>query len=401
MYYGNKHNGDLILKKNQKVLLILIFIIISVTGIFLGLNSLSTEKKKIYSYDIKLAFPNLTFNHPVGIYEPGDGTNRIFILEQRGIIYVFNNTANVTKREIFLDIQEKVIFQGEMGLLGLAFHPNYNINGYFYIDYVTDDPRRTIISRFTVNSTDPNKANSSSEINILSVEQPFTNHNGGQIIFGPDDYLYIGLGDGGSGGDPYGNAQNLNTLLGSILRIDVDSGDPYSIPPDNPFVNTTYRREIYAYGLRNPWRFSFDNETGWLWAADNGQSSWEEIDIIEKGKNYGWNIMEGAHCYLPPFACNTTNLELPIFEYSHDVGHSIIGGFVYYGPSLLNLTGSYIYGDYEYGQIWALEYDGIHKTNNTILVNTDLEITSFGIDASSELYFCAFDGNIYKLIESV
>ena len=386
------------MKRNVKIGLILLIFIIVFASIFIGWNLIPKEKKS-YDYNIKLAFPNLTFDHPVGIYEPGDGSNRIFILEQQGVIYVFDNNENITSKEVFLNISENVIFKGEMGLLGLAFHPNYEVNGYFYIDYVSDDPRRSIISRFSVNSTDPNKGNKSSEVILLTVEQPFTNHNGGQIVFGPDGYLYIGFGDGGSGGDPFGNAQNLNSLLGSIIRIDIDSGYPYSIPSDNPFVNTSYRQEIYAYGLRNPWRFCFDNETGWLWAADNGQSSWEEIDLIEKGKNYGWNIMEGAHCYKAFYECDTTGLEYPIFEYSHSIGHSIIGGFVYRGNRLLNLTGSYLYGDYEYGQIWALEYDGIHKTNNTVLVNTDLAITSFGIDAANEIYFCAFDGNIYTLIK--
>ncbi|MFX1410122.1 MAG: PQQ-dependent sugar dehydrogenase, partial [Promethearchaeota archaeon] len=318
------------MKKHFKIILIISIIFLSGLGIIIGWNYLNKEKPE-YPYEVTLAFPNISFEYPVGIYEPGDGTNRLFVVDDIGIIYVFQNNKNVTEKTIFLDIRDKVLFKGEMGLLGLAFHPDYEINGLFYVNYIADNPRRTIISRFKVNSTDLNKANVSSELLILNITQPFSNHNGGQLAFGADGYLYIALGDGGGKGDPYGNAQNLSTLLGSILRIDIDSGDPYNIPFDNPFVGTIYREEIYAYGLRNPWRFSFDTITGWLWAADNGQQSWEEIDLIEKGKNYGWNIMEGKHSYKPPLFCDSTGLELPIYEYSHDRGHSIIGGFVYRG----------------------------------------------------------------------
>jgi glucose/arabinose dehydrogenase len=232
----------------------------------------------------------------------------------------------------------------------------------------------------------------------LEIAQPFPNHKGGQIAFGSDGYLYIGMGDGGSGGDPLGNGQNRSTLLGKILRIDVNApsaGRNYDIPADNPFVDNTlgYREEIYAYGLRNPWRFSFDSATGKLWVGDVGQDWIEEIDVIEKGKNYGWNIMEGTLCYNPPSGCNETGLELPLYEYNHTLGNAIIGGYIYHGSALPELAGDYVYGDYASGRIWALAANA----TNTLLVNSNLTISSFGVDENKELYVCAFDGKIYNL----
>ncbi|MFX1255433.1 MAG: PQQ-dependent sugar dehydrogenase [Promethearchaeota archaeon] len=357
------------------------------------------------SYDVKNAFPNLSFENPVGIYHAGDGTNRLFVVEQKGVIHVFENSKDVSSTQVFLDITDQVLFGGEQGLLGLAFHPNFTENGYFYVDYTKTNPRRTVIARFTIDSVDPNQADEASELVLLEVEQPYSNHNGGQIAFGPEGYLYIALGDGGSAGDPLNNAQRRTTLLGSILRINVDTtsdGLNYAIPIDNPFSGNTegYRKEIYAYGLRNPWRFSFDPVTGWLWTGDVGQDAWEEIDIIESGKNYGWKIMEGNHCYSPPVSCDTSGLELPIWEYGHNVGTSVTGGFVYRGSSLPDLNGSYIYGDYVFGQIWSLNYNGVDTTINTLLVDTPLLIASFGIDQQNELYICAFDGKIYQLYEN-
>ncbi len=357
------------------------------------------------NFDVNEAFPNLLFDHPVGIYHAGDETNRLFVVEQKGVIHVFENSKDVTSTQVFLDITDQVLYGGEQGLLGLAFHPNFTENGYFYVDYTKTDPRRTVISRFTVDPINPNQADEVSELVLLEVEQPYSNHNGGQIAFGPDSYLYIALGDGGSGGDPLNHGQSLTTLLGSILRINVDAtygGLNYAIPIDNPFAGNTegYREEIYAYGLRNPWRFSFDPVTGWLWAADVGQNAWEEIDIIEIGKNYGWKIMEGNHCYSPLVNCDASGLELPIWEYGHNVGKSITGGFVYRGSSLPDLNGSYIYGDYVVGQIWSLKYDGINPATNTLLIDTPLLIASFGIDQQNELYICAFDGKIYQLYEN-
>ena len=318
------------------------------------------------------------------------------------MIRVFENSENTATSKVFLDISDRVLFGGEQGLLGLAFHPRYRQIRYFYVNYVADNPRRTIIARYSVTANDPDQADKNSELVLLEINQPFSNHKGGQLAFGNDGYLYIGLGDGGSAGDPLGNAQNRSSLLGKILRIDVDSpsaGRNYGIPAGNPFAGNTlgYREEIYAYGLRNPWRFSFDPPTGMLWVADVGQDQREEIDLVEKGKNYGWNIMEGSLCYTPPTGCNQIGLELPVWEYGRDEGISVIGGFVYRGSTLAGLYGAYVYGDYGSGKIWTLRYDGTGAFVNTLLVDTALSITSFGLDENNELYFTAFDGKIHKL----
>ena len=238
-----------------------------------------------------------------------------------------------------------------------------------------------------------------SELVLLEVNQPFSNHKGGQIAFGADGYLYIGLGDGGSAGDPFGNAQNRSTLLGKILRINVDlpsQGRNYSIPPDNPYFGNAlgYKEEIYAYGFRNPWRFSFDSPTGRLWVADVGQDQREEIDLVGKGKNYGWNIMEGTLTYS---SGSQVGLELPVWDYGRTEGIAVIGGYVYRGSTLTGLNSKYIYGDYGSGKVWALQYDGVDVPVNTLLADTDLNISSFGIDERNELYFCALDGKIYFL----
>jgi len=352
---------------------------------------------------IEPAFPNLSFGRPVDLQQPPDSSNRLFVVEQRGVISVFQNFPSASQKSVFLDIQNQVNSSGnEQGLLGLAFHPNYANNGYFFVDYTASGTNRTVISRFRISQTNPDSADQNSEVVIMEIPQPYTNHNGGQVSFGPDDYLYIALGDGGSGGDPQGNGQNLQTLLGSILRIDVDSsaaGLNYAIPPDNPFAGNAlgYREEIYAYGLRNPWRFSWDLANQRLWCGDVGQSAWEEIDIIKKGRNYGWNIMEGFHCYSSP-SCDTTGLTLPVWEYAHNSsgGVAITGGFVYRGSTVQELFGKYVYADYSSGHIWALEYDGVNPPTNTVLMTNAPSISSFGVDLQNELYFCSFDGNIYR-----
>ncbi len=397
--------GKMISRNKMTKIITTIFLVALTLTIFALVSNKVITQENTNPYTVVEAFPNLTFSQPVGLYHANDGTNRLFVLEQAGKIYVFENNNETSTKTLFLDITDRVLSGGELGLLGMAFHPNFSQNGLFYLDYTASNPRRTIIAEYTIDSTDPNKADKNSERIILEVEQPYSNHNGGQIAFGPDNYLYIALGDGGSGGDPQGNGQNLKTLLGSILRIDVDhqeDGKNYSIPDDNPFKGNTngYREEIYAYGLRNPWRFSFDNETGWLWAADVGQNKWEEIDIIEKGKNYGWNIMEGNHCYQPSSNCDQTGLELPIWEYGHDAngGYSITGGFVYRGSELPELNGWYIYGDYVVGKIWALCYNGIDPPTNVKLADTSLYISSFGVDENNELYIVSHgNGKIYKL----
>ncbi|MHC4148844.1 MAG: PQQ-dependent sugar dehydrogenase, partial [Planctomycetota bacterium] len=314
---------------------------------------------------IESAFPSLSFTRPVDLQHAGDGTDRIFVVEQAGRILVFPNDRDATTSEVFLDIRGRVNNSGnEEGLLGLAFHPDYENNGYFFADYTASSPRRTVIAQFNVDGSNPNRADPNSILVILEVNQPFSNHNGGQIAFGPDGFLYISLGDGGSAGDPGNNGQNRQTLLGSILRIDVDNpagGKNYSIPSDNPFVgnSSSFREEIYAFGLRNPWRFSFDPANGRLWAADVGQNRFEEIDIIENGKNYGWRIMEASSCFNPSSGCNVTGLQLPIWEYSHGVGNSVTGGYVYHGPGRPELDGAYIYADFGSGRIWSLRYDGV------------------------------------------
>jgi glucose/arabinose dehydrogenase len=269
------------------------------------------------------------------------------------------------------------------------------------VNYTTGSS--TIVSRFLVSSDDPDKADPNSEELIITFQQPYANHNGGKLAFGPaDGYLYISAGDGGGAGDPNKNGQNLATLLGKILRIGIDnkeSGLNYSIPTDNPYKGNSkgYREEIYAYGLRNPWRFSFDTATGELWAADVGQDKIEEIDIIQKGKNYGWNIMEGSYCYDPPKGCNPEGLELPVYEYEHPLGESITGGYVYHGKALELLQGVYIYADFVTGYIWGLVYTDGQVAGNFTLAKTDINISSFGTDEDQELYFTGFDGKIYNL----
>lgn len=355
------------------------------------------------TYQVENAFPNLSFSNPLYLDHAGDGSNRLFVVEQGGTIQVFENDPSTSNATTFLDISDRLTSGGERGLLGLAFHPDYENTGYFYVNYTTDNEGNTVISRFQVSSGDPDQADPNSETILLEYDQPFSNHNGGHLAFGPDGYLYIASGDGGSGGDPQNNAQNRSTLLGALLRIDVDgssNGNEYAIPTDNPFAGNSegFREEIYAYGLRNPWRFSFDSQNGDLLAGDVGQNAYEEIDIIESGSNYGWNIMEGNHCY-DADTCDTDGLVPPVWEYSHDLGRSITGGYVYRGSALSRLTGRYIYGDFVTGIIWALEFSDPDNPTNTELVNSDLSISSFGTDADDELYICSFDGNIYKLVE--
>lgn len=349
------------------------------------------------------AYPNLRFSKPLDLQSPADGTDRIFVVEQDGSIKVFPNNAQVSDPTTFLDISGNVISRDELGLLGMAFHPNYDSNGLFYLAY-TPSAALLVVSSFQVSGSNPDTAEPSSETILLRIPQPFANHNGGQLAFGQDGYLYIATGDGGSGGDPQGNAQNLGNLLGKILRIDVnrtENGMAYGIPADNPFLNdTTARDEIYAYGLRNPWRFSFDVQTNVLWAADVGQNAIEEIDVIESGANYGWNTLEGTQCF-DANNCDNTGFRAPVFEYDQSANdRSITGGYVYRGPTLAALQGRYIYGDFISGRIWALSTNLESALTNQLLVESRLPISSFGTDANEELYVCAFDGMIYKFVET-
>jgi hypothetical protein len=360
-------------------------------------------------YSPQVAFPNLSFSYPVELTHAYDGTNRLFVVTQRGRIYVFPNNPGTTQTKIFLDISDRASQSGsETGLLGLAFHPNYENNRYFYVNYTTQQaPLRSRISRFQTSASNPDSAIANSELILIELAQPYSNHNGGCLGFGPDGYLYISFGDGGSGGDPQNNAQNRSVLLGKILRINVDSAsgnNNYSIPPSNPFYNNSqgWRQEIFTWGMRNMWKFSFDLPTGRVWGADVGQGLYEEIDIIQSGKNYGWRIMEGFHCYNPPTGCDTSGLTMPLWEYDHSQGASITGGYVYRGPSVTSLTGKYIYADYISGRTWALTWDGINTPVNELLFQAGFLISTFGIDQNNELYLCSYSsaGQIYKITGS-
>ena len=373
------------------------------------------------------AFPELNFLRPLDIQNAGDGSGRLFVVEQGGIIQLITpeqaaqqsstrTTATRAEKSAFLDIQDRVLSSddGEVGLLGLAFHPDFENNGYFYVNYIAGDPLRTVISRFSVNEGDPSTADPGSELILLEINQINSFHNGGQMFFGPDDgYLYITSGDGGPSGEGREGvsfeSQDLTNLFGAILRIDVDNPDEglnYGIPPDNPFAGNAsgFREEIYAYGLRNPWRASIDPATGLLITADVGQASREEIDIVKPGMNYGWHIMEGTLCFDPPTGCDMTGLEQPIWEYGHGQGRSITGGFIYRGSDIPELQGKYIYGDFVSGRVWALSLNGETVTGNDQLFRlADVDtfiIASFGLDEQGEIYIAGIsDGMIYKIVE--
>lgn len=352
-------------------------------------------------------FGELEIDRPIVVTYANDGSNRLFVASQKGKIHVFDNDPDVEEDEIFLDISSRVVYnddKNEEGLLGFAFHPEFKVNGEIYLYYTTTKkPLTSLVSKFTVSKDDPNKIDPKSEVELMQIPQPYWNHNGGTIAFGPEGCLYIALGDGGKGGDPHQNGQNLETWLGSILRIEVDhlSGDQkYAIPADNPFVNNKKAMpEIYAYGLRNVWRMAFDRKTGQLWAGDVGQKLWEEIDIIVKGGNYGWNVREGLHAYEGyTDSDKTADMIDPIWEYHHDIGKSITGGLVYRGKQFPELEGAYVYGDYVSGKIWALWYDFDKKkviANRPISTPDNLPMMSFGEDADGEIYFTTPFGAIF------
>jgi len=358
---------------------------------------------------------------PVAATFMNDGT--MLICEQTGLVRSIQN--NKLNDKPFLDIQSKLVklsgAYDERGLLGIALHPEYTLNKKFYVYYSasssqTGSDHQSIISEFRA-SANPLEADPSSERILLTIPEPQSNHNGGDLHFGPDGYLYISVGDGGGAGDKHGstgNGQNLNTLLGKILRIDVNAAAGYKIPADNPFVNKKARPEIWAYGLRNPWRFSFDNETGLLFAADVGQNKFEEVNIIEKGGNYGWRIMEASHCFYPEENCKTEGLEFPIAEYDHDTGISIAGGYVYNGKFLPELKGTYIFADWN-GSAFYLKPNSVNgktiwKKGDMELIEKpagDLKILSFAEGNDGELYMLTnsevgpkgTNGAIYKLVK--
>jgi glucose/arabinose dehydrogenase len=336
---------------------------------------------------------------PVFLTHAGDGTHRNFVTVQQGTIHVFPNDPAAQSTKVFLDIQKKVYYndnENEQGLLGLAFHPKYKTNGEFFVFYTLRTPKLTnVVSRFRVSKDDPDRADPDSEQEVLRISRPFWNHDGGTICFGPDGYLYVALGDGGAADDPRKNGQNLTTILAKILRIDIDrrdGGKPYGIPNENPFAaKSDAAPETWAWGLRNVWRMSFDRKTGRLWAGDVGQNLYEEINIIEKGGNYGWSIREGLHPFSAKGVGPRDDLIDPIWEYHHDIGKSITGGVVYRGKRLPELEGHYLYGDYISGRIWALQYDDAKKrvVANRPLRRTQNLIFSFGEDEAGEVYFLA------------
>jgi hypothetical protein len=342
---------------------------------------------------------------PVAVTHAND--SRIFITLQPGQIVIYDGTRVLPTP--FLDIQNLVTCCDERGLLSVAFHPNYRDNGLFFVYYIDRSSDFNVtIARYKVSASDPNRADPTSAQILLTIpHRDFGNHNGGQLQFGPDGYLYAGTGDGGSGGDPLGNGQNTNSLLAKLLRIDVDSASPYAIPPSNPFANRTdsTRKEIWAYGLRNPWRFSFDRVTGDLWIADVGQDAWEEIDLQPAtsigGENYGWNRMEGMHCYPPGSSCNPSLYTLPILEYDHSGSKcSLTGGYRYRGARFPRMQGLYIYGDYCTGTISAAMLQGTTWTTKS-LIATSFPISTFGEDAAGEIYVANYGvGVIYEIVDN-
>ncbi len=383
----------------------------------------------LFAKDISLSSIQIAngFTKPVYVCQPPGDNDRLFVLEQKGIIKIIKN--GMTVRKPYADLRNKVhnpITPGdERGLLGLAFHANYQNNGFVYINY-SDKNDHTIVSRFRV-ASDPDRLDTKSEKVLIKLKQPFSNHNGGHMEFGPDGYLYISVGDGGKWGDPYNNAQNLGNLFGKILRIDVDTGDPYAIPDDNPFINNEDAKdEIWLYGLRNVWRFSFDWGKGDVYLGDVGQDLWEEIDFVAAenagGQNFGWRVMEGNHCYNPKEDCEPTG-ELPIFEYPNDAnymkiltgmdepnvdGCSVTGGYVYRGSAISELQGTYFFADYCSGNIWTFKEKNGKATefqNRTEEISLGgggftNYISSFGEDNNGELYIVDYNGIIFKLTAS-
>ena len=351
-------------------------------------------------------FANVVLNSPTALTQaPGDAS-RWFALNKVGVITVFDNDPVNAVGSTFLNISGRVLNSGEAGLLGLAFHPEFANNGEVFVSYVAPG-LISVISRFRSNDGNLTLDPMSEEI-LLTVIQPQDNHNGGDIHFGPDGFLYIGFGDGGGANDPSGHAQNTTNLLGAMVRIDVDIAMGYDIPPGNPFAGNTPSvqgvcgancPEIYAWGFRNPWRFSFDRQGGALWVGDVGQNAWEEVDRVERGQNYGWNTREGAHCFNPPSGCSTAGLTDPITEYGHSLGNSITGGYVYRGTAIPSLVGQYLFGDFGSGRLWAVPANSPIGTAPTEIADTTHAISAFGQSVNGELYVVDyFGGGIHQIV---
>lgn len=338
---------------------------------------------------------------PLFLTHAGDGSGQLFVVEQPGTIRIIDH--GVLQDTPFLDLRDRVWTKGdEQGLLGLAFHPDHRRNGRLFVNYNRREDGATVVAEYSRQGLSL-QASAATERRLMVVPQPHLNHNGGMVAFGPDGYLYIGRGDGGSRGDPQNRAQNPHEWLGKILRIDVDHERPYAIPEGNPFVAGDGRPEIFAYGIRNPWRFSFDRETGMLWLADVGQYKWEEIDLVVAGGNYGWRIMEGTHCYNPEEGCSPDGLIFPIAEYGHEHGRcSITGGYVYRGHVIAALRGTYLFGDYCSGELFAISASANRRTSAVprVLMKTGFRISSFGEDEAGEVYIVDHKGGIYRLAAS-
>lgn len=367
-------------------------------------------------YVLQDAFPTLSFNSITECQTAPTPENKLYVVSQKGQIYVLDLSTNPPTQKTFIDLSSRVSPSSsgsEVGLLGLAFHPSYATNRYFYVDF-TNTPSggslTSYIARYEVSPTNPDSALRSTETIFLTQTQPFSNHNGGKIAFGPDGYLYIAFGDGGSGGDPNGNGQNKSVLLGKILRIDVNSasgGNQYSIPPSNPFFGNTsgYKQEIYSYGMRNPWRFAFDPPTGRLYCADVGQSAREEVDLIVSGGNYGWNVMEGFLCYSPSSGCDTSGKIKPIIDFTRTDASSISGGYVVRSsPQLPALEGQYLVGDYGTKKVFAINYTGVGNppATATLLLTATGVVSTWGVDKAKNHYACIYSsaGKLMKLVDT-
>ena len=352
--------------------------------------------------DVELEVVATNIDYPVYGTHAGDGTGRFFVVAQEGRVFVL---AGDGEPEEYLDISNLTSADGEQGLLSIAFHPAFASNGRLYTSFTDNDGDSQIVEFTVTGDTASDRPDGDSARTILSQAQPFANHNGGQIAFGPDGYLYIGFGDGGAADDPYENGQDRQTWLGKILRIDVDGGDPYGVPLDNPFVDDEdYLPEIFTLGMRNPWRFSFDRETGDFWVADVGQNEWEEVDLIRAGGNYGWNVVEGPDCFEDP-GCDLAYFDAPIFSYPHSAadfgGVSVSGGFVYRGCKLETLRGRYIFSDFDYvdSPLWTLTWDGSNAVGDTLIDGVGDLISGFGEDEQGEVYVMGYrDGQVFKIV---